>query len=439
MATVRLPDIPKEAEFEELVAALLQSSGYFIERQIEEDGEGVQVLEIDVIASDYSQTPADIRIYEAKSGKWHLKEIFKVGGWMRYLNIERGAFVVQTIPSAKAVSKSKAIAEALGMACVFIDNINDHENILQQLTDRPRYDPTDVNVCRFSYWLERKLLDTLASQRKSGGERYRILYAHAKAITNGVFFQPTVVERLSALYEAYKEHPHLSAEVASEMDGGVINTDAETVPQAIFNRTFYNGELNAVQTASFLEHRARLAVMKAGVDYTLYERAGLREKAGKVFKLKFSDGLLELPEYDTLPQTFRDGLDRISKDDYFHLYPLFWQWFMWMLGGFILTDIEDMEYAALSERTGIPPDQIPLALDAFDALFPIPNGWMMDARNANMRFLRMFPVPFRGIGGHLRRKLYTKNDDLSEMELKGDYTERDMEKWIGVLVKCLGA
>src|SRR5690625_15017 len=437
MATVTLPKIPKEAEFEELVAALLQSTGYYVERRIEEHEQGVQVLELDVITSDYLQSPPDIRIHEVKSGKWGLKEVFKVGGWMRHLKIEHGSFIVQDSLTDEELQKIRDIATNLGIEFVCITDMTKPEEILDQLTTRPRYDPGDVAVWRFSYWLERRLMARLAAQRKSGPERFRVLFDHARAITHGVFFQPTIVDRLDALYDVYREYPHLSAVVASEMAGGALDPEATGIPQKIFNQTFYERKDNAVKTVAFLEHQARLGVMKAAIDYILYKRAGQTTKADRTWRMKFGENAVEFSHYNMLPQSFRDGLEKIQKEPYVHLYPLFWQWFMWAFGGFILTDLKDREYAALAERTSIPIDHIPAALAAYDALFCVADGWFVDGYRSNMRLLRILPVPFRGIGSFLRRIVHTKSMDLADLHLGGQFTTSDMEKWISVLVKYL--
>lgn len=437
MATVNLPAIPKEAEFEELIAALMQSSGYYIERRIEQSDQGVQVLELDIITTDYMQSPPEIRIHEVKSGKWGLKDIFKVGGWMRYLDIQAGSFVVHDNPILEAREKCTDVGSKLGIQFVCVPDVQKPQEIIDQLVERARYNPADVAVWRFSYWLERRILDRLSSQRKSGPQRFPLLFEHARSITNGVFFQPTIVGRLNALYDAYKRHPHLSAVVASEIQTGTLDPSAATVPSDIFARTFYDGEDNAVQTASFLEHRARLAVMKAGIDYILYKRAGETAKAETTWRLRLGGTILEGSDFDMLPQTFRDGLAEIQDQPFVHLYPLFWQWFMWAFGGFILTDLQDLEYKALSERTGIPVEEIPSALDAYDALFPIGSRWLVDRPYTNMQVLRMFPVPFRGLGAHYRRLLHTTSGDLTELPLGGMYTKRNMEQEIGVLVKLL--
>jgi hypothetical protein len=44
--TVALPAIPKEQEFAEVIPALLQSSGYYIDGRVEEHEQGGRVMEL---------------------------------------------------------------------------------------------------------------------------------------------------------------------------------------------------------------------------------------------------------------------------------------------------------------------------------------------------------------------------------------------------------
>jgi len=67
-------------------------------------------------------------------------------------------------------------------------------------------------------------------------------------------------------------------------------------------------------------------------------------------------------------------MEEIRKDKYLHLYPIFWQWFTWVFGGFVLLDVEKDELELLSAKTGIPVEEIPNAFAAYDKLFPISGG-----------------------------------------------------------------
>lgn len=91
--TVSLPSLPTGLEFEELVAAAFQTSGYYIERDLIER-QGIELLQLDLLCTDYSTSPPEQTLVEAKSGdNWGFGDIFKVLGWKTYLNVEQAALV----------------------------------------------------------------------------------------------------------------------------------------------------------------------------------------------------------------------------------------------------------------------------------------------------------------------------------------------------------
>jgi len=140
---------------------------------------------------------------------------------------------------------------------------------------------------------------------------------------------------------------------------------------------------------------------------------------------------------DFLPSSFINALDILSEHKYFHRYPVFWQWFMWLFGGFILKDYEEREYEVLSQKTGIPKEEIPNAFEAYQILFPRKDGWFMDLPSSNVKMMRMFPVPFMGVGANYRRFLYTENGKFEELELTGLHTRDDLIKWNNLVVEVL--
>jgi len=107
MAHVSLPDLPKGKEFEEYISAFFQASGYYIERNIIER-ETEEVLELDIITTDYSLSPPQIKLLEVKSGDWGFPDLFKVRGWMDYLNISKGVFVASKEKSNVDFPKERA-------------------------------------------------------------------------------------------------------------------------------------------------------------------------------------------------------------------------------------------------------------------------------------------------------------------------------------------
>jgi hypothetical protein len=106
----------------------------------------------------------------------------------------------------------------------------------------------------------------------------------------------------------------------------------------------FDGAHDEVQAALYLEHRARLAILKAAVDAVENGHFAPPEPG------KLNISLKEI----TLPGSFQGGLDKLRKHKHFRLYPLFWQVFLWAFGGIILRDKAATEYGWLADQTGVP-------------------------------------------------------------------------------------
>ena len=176
-----------------------------------------------------------------------------------------------------------------------------------------------------------------------------------------------------------------------------------------------------------------MAILKNAVEYKLFKNAGVDNKTTNSFNLSdFTWG--------SVPSSFTKGVDTISKNRCFLKYPVFWQWFMWIFGGFILKDYEEKEYEILSQKTGIPIDEIPTALGSYQILFPRDDGWFMDLSTSNIKLMKMFPVPFMGIGANYRRWLYTESGEsgrFKDLKLTGEHTLKDLIKWNNLAVEVL--
>jgi hypothetical protein len=113
-----------------------------------------------------------------------------------------------------------------------------------------------------------------------------------------------------------------------------------------------------------------------------------------------------------------------------------WQVFLWGFGGFYLADREDEELGWLSTQTGVPRDEIPEALGAFDDLFPIPGGsWILPIKNSPIRLTRMMPLAFRGVGAvqRLRRREARNYDGFGA----GWVGRRNLIGWHNGLIRTL--
>jgi len=70
-------------------------------------------------------------------------------------------------------------------------------------------------------------------------------------------------------------------------------------------------------------------------------------------------------------------------------------------------------------------------------LFPVEDEWFMDLKHSNIRVMKMFPVPFMGIGANYRRLVYTTSKKFDDLQLKGMHTRDDLLKWNNLTIKVL--
>ena len=432
MASVSLPDLPKGKEFEEYISAFFQSGGNnYIERNIVER-EVEEVLELDIVATDYCSSPPEIKLLEVKSGKWGFPDLFKVRGWMDYLNITKGVFVASKEEGNVDFFKEKA--KGLNIDLVVIPDLSESKKVLSKFINNTAIEDIDISTWRFSYWVERNLLKRLNHKKKSHPVKkcFEALEDYYFKVNSGIFFTQNIVQKVDTLYSTFQEFPRISAKCGNELIGNNFDGEYDALPRQIYKDTYYDCSYNDIQISTFIEHRARLAILKNAIDYKLYKDAGIENKTENVKILG------DITLMDFLPSSFKKGLDVISKHRYFHKYPIFWQWFMWLFGGFILKDYEEKEYEVLSQKTGIPTEEIPNALEAYQILFPRDDGWFMDlSPNSNIEMMKMFPVPFTGVGANYRRLLYTESGKFEDLNLTGMHTLNDLIKWNNLTVEVL--
>ena len=439
MASVSLPDLPKEEEFEDYISALFQSSGYYIERNIiERDVE--DVLELDIVITDYGSFPPKIKLLEVKSGKWGFRDMFKVKGWMDYCNIPKGMLIANKKKNYVNIFKKRA--RKLNIDLIIIPNLEKSKKILPGIVYVENSENIDIPLWRFSYWVERNLLKCLNHKKKScpGLKRFKALEDYYFELNNGIFFTENIIERICKLYSTFQKFPLISAKCGNELIGNPFNGECNTLPEKIYDETYYKCDYNDIQISTFVEHRARVAILKSAIDYKLYKKAGdeNRTKDKIIDVLEIAGITFETKLLDLLPKSFKEGLDTLSKHEYFQRYPVFWQWFMWVFGGFILKDYEEQEYEILSKKTGIPVEEIPNALDSYQLLFPHEGGWFRDlSPNSNIKIMKVFPVPFMGIGANYRIACYTESENFKDLELTGAHTSDDLAKWNNLTIKVL--
>jgi len=429
-----LPKLPKGKEFEEYISAFFQCGGFYVERNIIERDEKKEVLELDIVATSYEEEKAKSFIIEAKSGDWGFSDIFKIKGWLNYLRYTDGLFITNSPKKDSKFYENKA--NDIGIKLKQILRLSEAAEILKETIPGCEIIEEDFDTWRFSYWVERNLLRQLKKNKQflyPGGKSYQKLDEYYFLLNSGIFFEENIVRRLYELYKTFNMFPRISAKCANELIGKSFDEDVEKLPKEIYESTYYKCDYNIIQISSFIEHRARLAILKNTIDYILGRR-NREEKKNDAFGKNFEKDLLSL-----LPTSFKKGMEQIESHKYFYRYPIYWQWFMWFFGGFILKDYENEEYMILSKKTGIPIDEIPNAMSSYQLLFPQDDGWFIDLNPqvSNIKMIKMFPISFSGVGANFRRIIYADSKKYKKLSLSGENTLRDLIKWNNLTVKVL--
>ena len=76
-------------------------------------------------------------------------------------------------------------------------------------------------------------------------------------------------------------------------------------------------------------------------------------------------------------------------------------------------------------------------MGSYQILFPQDDGWFIDLPTSNIKMLKMFPVPFMGIGANYRSFIYTESGNFEDLNLTGKHTLNDLIKWNKLTEKVL--
>ncbi len=428
----QLPNIPKDKHLEDYVAALLQQSGYFVEKSALERGE-TEVLELDIVATHYPNQVASRILIEVKSGDWGFSDIFKLLGWKTYLGpekLDRAFFVASQVPTGTPIKFFKEKCKQLGITLVAVP---DPETIeVELMAAGLMSDPVthvDRSVWQFSFWMERATQRVVSNARKSakGASGPGSIYQYQELIKNGVVLTGDVRERLSLLYKAHFEHPELSKDVANEMDH-VLPT-AKWPAGTHWREAFQDCKHPLVQAAMYYQQKARLAILKGAVDYACQELNGSLPKE-KTIKISGFDIPLT-----SLPSSFGATVKAIKSLQSFERIPQLWQSFMWKWGAFFLVEKLEDEIATLSNEAKMPLESAKEALLLFDELFPMDSGWFTEVQGT--KILKLFPCTFRGIGAYLRLRRDGADDYKIFASPKYPFLVDNLVRWKNAAVTLL--
>lgn len=409
---------PSGFELEDFVAAHLASRRVYVETGITHR-DPKDILELDVVWTDYRNKPNLRFPIEVKSGDWHLGDLFKFFGWTRYLHLPSGQFICKRLPNRMSHDSLMRLCKKLDINLIHIDNLNDIDTSLKDIgLEEPTFDWIPI-IWRFSFWTERQyrkvinlsIENNICPKSSIMAKRYKLL------VNDAIFFESDPRTRANALLSTHLQHRKLALTAANEIATG--NADFES-PESCneFKSALYNGKYLPVQACLYLAHRGRIAMLKAAVDYYIAQKNNtLPKKIVKILDWECDVAELQINE------KFTDAVNYLSKTESFVLFPIFWQVFIFSWGGFLLKDRIELEYQFLSDETGIPIKDIPKALSAFDILFESDGTWFVETENDSRIILKLTPPATRGIGSYARLKRY-EIENYKELGYNDQTTKR---------------
>ncbi len=422
-SAIELVKIPRDEDYEDYLCAYLQAGGLYVEKKIIHR-EVEELLELDILTTNFQNDSAENLLIEIKSGDWGFGDIFKIRGWLTYLNYKNGCFIVQkTRPS---ISYFRNKSKELSIELIDNSDLTKTKDVLNHLL-LIQPEEAEIETIRFSFLMERKMLKELKSLKKENlksNKQVKCYYAlddYLFKINSGSFFSRDPIRRINKLFESYVKYKNITAKICHEINGGDFNDEVIELGNSCYRDTFYEAKEGVLQISLYVEHVARITILKCVIEHLIDKLKGNYDN---------SDFINEL-NYLILPKSIKEGLDLIIKDKYFHLYPRFWQYFTYVFGGFILTDIKEKEFELLSKKTGIPIEEIPNAFDSFNKLFPRNGGWFFKFPNSEIEWHNFFPIAFSGVGANYRKMVYTDDEtyDSLSTKLTQNMTMNDLLKW----------
>jgi len=431
--SIKLSEYPKGHDYEDLLSAIYQCCGYYTDKNICFMEEKRDISEIDLLTTNFDSENLETHLFEFKTGKnWGRKDIIALRGWMDLLNVDKGSFYVsENITDVDDEIIKNAVKKLNIDFKVIPPNVSSSHESISIISQNKKIKDDDVDIWRFSFRLERKLLDDISKLKNKNKhkdvERYKAMYKYYDKINNEIFFTDNV-DRLCKMYNIYREMPNLSSKVSSEIEDGHFEKQREEISTNLFEKTYNDCNYTDIQLSTFIEHKSRLAILKSAIECSKLESEG---------KIDNIENCLD-DKNIKLPDSLLKGINRIKKDEYYIKYPVFWQWFMWYFGGFLLTDKKyyDKEIFYLSLKTGMPEECIDNALKSLDVLFPTKKQWFYEPKYADIKLLKLFSLPYAGIGAFTRKSFYTDNN-YNEFDLKKNTFEY-LTKCNNLSIKVLG-
>lgn len=422
-STLYLPSKPLDQEYEDYIAAYLLCSGYHIERKLIYQEEKVDVLELDIVTTNYSKGVRNV--FEIKSGGWGINDLHKMAGWKTFCPLPSCLVHLREIENAvSGNAAAQKVADKQNIELIYDENASLTALKLSYPSQLSKDMTGMMSIGRFAFLVERAMEKQMNEFKKAnkGQKAPIVLSEYWRVVRNYSFFELDPIKRANFLISYSNNNRHLTAKLANRDSSGNLPTDDNVkLPEPVFRCLNYDcSSPDILYTAQLAELNCRLAVMKCVVDHLLLPPEMQVMTSGFIKKLGIS----------LVNNALNGGLSELATHPYLAQYPHFWQIFVYVFGGIIIEDHQTEEYQLLSDMTGISVDQIPNALSAFDLLFSFSGAWWFTNSQSHIRQLHHFPSPLKGAGAIMRYYHFCHPKGQSLDTYYSNWaTVKDLRKW----------
>src|SRR5579863_49592 len=216
---------PREWELEDLVSAHLAARGCYLETSVIEKNPD-QLLELDIVWTDYRKDREELHPVEVKSGDWGVGDVFKFYGWTQYLRLKPGEFIYKERCGRVDQASLQHIQDRIGVNFLHVPKPAEDVDAHLRAIGLPEPAWSELpGIWRFSYWARRRLMQSLsvAIEQNICPVSARAAKEYHWLVNNAVFFIPDVADRIDKLLTAHFAHQELGASAGYEIESGQAN------------------------------------------------------------------------------------------------------------------------------------------------------------------------------------------------------------------------
>jgi hypothetical protein len=423
--SLMLPKSPSSRQYDDLVAASLSALGYYLEARLRFVGNSAVPAEYDILAMPGGEAFLTRLLVEPKAEAWGCGDVFRLYGWRSTLGIDQARLVHLEEPAELRPDSLRIVANRLAVPCFPL------------AMDKFNLDRSVPRATAVSEVLRRKLIEVgwlaqmshrmACAQFAVYGRQHETseLWAAAMDLRSALetsFYQAEPLARLAVLFDAQ--------ETAANLIGRLVEEQAPHAKRGqieVWEKLKDSPEVLWLQYAMLLEHRLRVAMVRAGLEYVLGGKVGDTP-------VTFGRRAMTAGEFwnDAVPETFRATLGEWAAGPLATRLPYALQSFVEMFGGFYVDRPEELDLMALV--WGVRGPDAASILASLDSFFPTPkSGSWYSKEEGGLVFLKNVPAFVRGAGCLMRASFY----ELTDYKKKYPGVDLRLARWHGSLAKVL--